>query len=105
MAVNSDDRRGAPSDEEAKRRQAAADQAALDRLYGPRSKEANWQWGIGIALLVLGPILVLAGAAMEGEMGLIAVGVLAFGVGLWAFIDGLVHASKHKREERTRSDQ
>lgn len=84
------------SGEDDAKRQAEADQAALERLYGSKKSEFKLQWGVGIALLVLGPVLILAGAAMGGEGGMIAVGVLALAVGLWAFIDGLVRGSKAK---------
>ena len=89
-----------PREAEAKRQQEAADRAALERLYGPKSKEAKGQWGVGIALLVLGAVLIAVGAAMRGEIKMIAVGVIAIGVGVWAFFDGLARAAKAKREAR-----
>lgn len=93
-----------PREAEAKRLREEADRAALERLYGPKSKqkEAKGQWGVGIALLVLGPILIAIGAAMDGDMRLVGVGVVAFGVGIWALVDGLVRAERAKREARGR---
>ncbi len=93
-----------PREAEAKRLREEADREALERLYGPKSKqkEAKGQWGVGIALLVLGPIMMAVGAAMGGEVGLVAVGAIASGVGIWALVDGLVRADRAKREARDR---
>lgn len=86
----------------AQRAQDEADRAALERLYGPKKKEAKGQWGVGIALMILGPLLVLWGVAAHGEPRLIGVGILALLVGVWAFFDGLVRARRAKVEDRER---
>jgi hypothetical protein len=100
MATYRNDPSQTSSDEEAKRLKAEADRVALERLYGPKSKEAKGQSWIGVALMVLGPILGAVGAAMGGEPAMIAVGIIALSVGVWAFIDGLLRASREKAEER-----
>jgi len=87
---------------EAKRLQDEADQRALERLYGPKHKQASGQWGLGLALLVIGPGFIAWGAASRGDLRLIAVGVVAIAVGLWSFIDGLARARKAKSESRDR---
>lgn len=93
----------APSVEaERAKRQADADRAALERLYGPKKRDAHTQSWVGIALLVFGPVLILIGAAMEGDPRLIGVGVLALGVGAWAFFDGLARARRARREDDAR---
>lgn len=88
------------SAEQEARRQAEADKAALERLYGSKKQGAKGQWGIGIALLVLGPVLIAVGAGMGGEVGMIAVGVIALAVGIWAFFDGVVRSRQATLEER-----
>ncbi|PKN55102.1 MAG: hypothetical protein CVU56_22980 [Deltaproteobacteria bacterium HGW-Deltaproteobacteria-14] len=82
--------------------QAEADRAALDRLYGPKKRDAHTQSWVGIALLVFGPVLILVGAAMDGDPRLIGVGVLALAVGVWAFFDGLARARRARREDDAR---
>ena len=91
-----------PREAEAKRLQAEADRAALERMYGSPKKQAKSQWGIGVALLVLGPVLIAVGAATQWEIAVIAVGVLALGVGIWALVDGLSRSAKAKAEEHGR---
>jgi hypothetical protein len=102
--VNDPRKEPRPSDEEARRRQAEADRAALERLYGPRSKAARGQSGFGIALIVAGPALIALGAATDGDPALIAVGIVGLAVGIWAFVDGVVRARRAKAEEDSRGD-
>ncbi|MFT7679482.1 MAG: hypothetical protein ACI8QC_003484 [Planctomycetota bacterium] len=74
--------------------QREADRAALERMYGSAKSDRKTQWGVGIALLVLGPVLIAVGAAMDGEVVMVTVGVLALGVGAWSFIDGLIRSKR-----------
>ncbi len=85
--------------EEARRRQAEADRAALERLYGPEKKAAKGQSWVGIALLLLGVALLGWGAAMDGDVRLVAVGVVALGVGVWAVFDGLARRHRAQTED------
>lgn len=87
-----------PTDDHAKR-QAEADRAALERLYGPKKKDASAQSWVGVALLVLGPAMIGWGSAMDGDPRLIGVGVVALGVGAWAFFDGLARARRARRDQ------
>ena len=90
------------SEDELQRRQAEADRAALERLYGPQSKAARGQSWIGLALVILGPALIALGAAMKGDPGLIGVGIVALAVGVWTLVDGLVRAKRAKDDEARR---
>jgi hypothetical protein len=87
--------------DEARRREEQADREALERLYGPqhnqRKKLAKNQWGLGIAMLIIGPLVVLLGAALDGHPGIIGAGVVCLLVGLWSFIEGMIRASRKDR--------
>jgi len=81
---------------------ADTQRALLERLYGPKHEKsgANTQIGVAIALLVLGPGLLLWGLADRGEVTLIAVGIVAVAVGVWALFDGLARSRRAKARER-----
>ncbi len=86
--------------ERERRRQGEADRAALERLYGPEKKAAAGQSWVGISLLALGLVLLGVGGAMDGDVRLIAVGVIAIGVGVWAVFDGLARRQRARKDDR-----
>lgn len=85
---------GQETDAEVARRRELEEQAALERLYGPKRAAAKGQSWTGVVLLVLGAGLLAWGAAADGDVRLIAVGVVGLAVGVWSFFDGLARARK-----------
>jgi len=100
VAVPVDPTKQTPEQTEAKRLQAEADRRALERLYGPKSAQANTQWIVGVVLIALGAGLIAWGGAARGDVRLIGAGIVGVGVGVWSVLDGLARARKARREDR-----